>query len=375
MSAHPTERPLRTRFVRPTRWSVAPLFGLAAAVAVALIVLAFVWPAAASQAQRLPVGIFGPGDAVSALEDQVADQDPAPFVFIDVDDRADAVDRVKSREIYGAILLGDGPEILVASGAGPAPAQALRGVGTQLQLQIDASAQQGLTDALQSISGALASGQRPQIDGEASAPRTIPTVEITDLVPLADGDRTGSGLAASVFPMVLGGMLGGILLTLLVQGVARRLLGLAVFAVAAGSLMALVMQTWFGILQGDWLLNAGVMGLGVAATSSVVIGFAALIGPAGIGIGAVITMLIANPIAGATAPAEFLPQPWDVVGQYFVPGASGHLLRSVVYFPDAATSTQWIVLAAWTLGGVILALLGHRRTRAEIEPPASQLES
>ncbi|MGO1802862.1 MAG: hypothetical protein ACTHZW_09630 [Microbacteriaceae bacterium] len=375
MSAHTPDPPLRKRSLHPTRWSVAPVFGFAAAIAVALIVLAFVWPASASQSQRLPVGIAGPDDAVSALEDKTAEQDPAPFDFVDVDDRADAVERVQSREIYGAILLGDEPEVLVASGAGTVPAQALRGVATQVQLQIDASAQKSLTDALQSITGALASGQPPQVDAEAPGPRTIPTVEVTDLVPLADGDRTGSGLPASVFPMVLGGMLGGVLLTLLVQGVVRRLSGLVVFALAAGALMALVMQTWFGILQGDWLVNAAVMGLGVAATASVVIGFAALIGPAGIGVGAVITMFIANPIAGATAPAEFLPQPWGDIGQYFVPGASAHLLRSVVYFPDAVTGTQWVVLAAWTVGGVILALLGHWRTQAEIAPPARQLEA
>jgi hypothetical protein len=318
MSAHSVDKPLRIQSPHPTRWSLAPVFGLVAAVAVALVVMAFVWPAAASQAQRLPVGITGPDDDVSALEDMIAEQNPVPFVFVDVDDRADAVERVKSREIYGAILLGDEPEVLVASGAGAAPTQALRGAGTQVQLQIDASAQKRLVDALQSVTAALASGQRPQIDGKVSMPPTIPTVEVTDLVPLAGGDRTGSGLAASVFPMVLGGMLGGILLTLLVQGAVRRLLGLAVFALAAGALMALVMHTWFGILQGDWLLNASVLGLGVAATASVVVGFAALLGPAGISVGAVATMLVANPIAGATAPAEFLPQPWDVLGQYFV---------------------------------------------------------
>jgi hypothetical protein len=375
MSSTQSSPSRRTRTPHPTKWGVAALFGVAGAIAVALVVLAFVWPAAASQAQRMPVGISGPEEMVSALEDKIADQDPAPFDLVEVDSREDAVERVQAREIYGAILLGDEPEVLVASGAGPAPSQALRGVGTQLQAQIDSAAQSALTDALESITGALASGQRPQLGDQGAAPQAIPVVITTDLVPLADGDRTGAGLAASVFPMVLGGMVGGILLTLLVQGVVRRLLGLLVFAASAGALMALVMQTWFCILQGDWLLNAGVMGLGVAGTASLIVGVASLIGPAGIGVGAVITMLIANPIAGATAPAEFLPAPWGDVGQFFVPGAAAHLLRSVVYFPDASTAMQWIVLGAWILGGVLLALVGRNRTRAEVSRPAGELDA
>ena len=360
---------------RPTRWVVAATFGLIGAVIVAVIVMAFVWPSATSRPQNLPVGISGPEAAVAAVEDELAEQDPAPFDLQEVDSRDDAVSQIESRELYGAILLGDEPEVLIASAAGAVPAQALRAVATQLQSQIDTAAKTALTDRLTAIVGALASGQTPQLpeDAAGGAPE-IPTVTVTDVVPLAEGDATGAGLAASVFPMVLGGMLGGILLTLLVQGVVRRLVGLVVFGIAAGALIALVMQTWFGVLTGDWLLNAAVLGLGVSATSALIIGLAALMGPPGIALGAVITMFIANPIAGAALPPQFLPEPWGAVGQFFVPGASANLLRSVMYFPDAPTAPQWIILGAWLVGGVILALIGHRRTRAELTPPERQLE-
>jgi hypothetical protein len=360
---------------RPTRWPVAAAFGLVGSVVVAIIVMAFVWPAATSQPQNLPVGISGPTDAVTAVEDKLGEQDPAPFDLHEVDSREDAVAQIESRELYGAVLLGDEPEVLIATAASPVAAQALRGVATQLQSQIDTAAQTALTEQLTAIVGALQSGQRPQLpEGAAGAPPEIPTVTVTDVVPLAEGDSTGAGLAASVFPLVLGGMLGGILLTLLVQGVVRRLVGLVVFGIAAGALITLVMQTWFGMLTGDWLLNATVIGLGVSATSALIIGLAALMGPAGIGVGAVITMFIANPIAGAAMPPQFLPEPWGAIGQFFVPGASATLLRSVMYFPDASTAPQWIILGSWLVGGVVLALIGHRRTRAELTPPARQLE-
>jgi hypothetical protein len=361
---------------RPTRWSFAALFGLVGALLVGIVVMAFVWPAAASQPQHLPVGISGPAEAVTAVEDRLAEQDPAPFALSDVESRDDAVVRIQERELYGAILLGDEPEVLIATAASPAAAAALRNVATQLQLQIDDAAQAALTEQLTAIVGAMKTGQLPQIPDAAASGGVpeVPTVQVTDLVPLAEGDATGAGLAASVFPLVLGGMIGGILLSLLVQGVVRRLVGLAVFGVAAGAAITLVMQTWFGIIQGDWLLNAAVIGLGVTATSALIVGLAAVMGPPGIAVGAVITMLIANPMAGAAAPPQFLPEPWGAVGQWFVPGASATLLRSVVYFPDAPTAVQWLTLAAWLAGGVILAVIGHRRNRAELTPPVEQLE-
>ncbi|MDW4573774.1 hypothetical protein R8Z57_13420 [Microbacterium sp. M3] len=374
MSVH-RSGPRSDAIVRPTKWGVAALLGLVGSVIVALVVMAFVWPAATSQPQNLPVGISGPADAVSAVETKLAEQDPAPFALHEVGSRDDAVSQIESRELYGAILLGEQPEVLVASAASPVAAQALRGVAAQLQSQIDTAAKAALTEQLTAIVGALQSGVRPQLpEGGGGAAPEIPTVTVTDVVPLAEGDSSGAGLAASVFPLVLGGMLGGILLTLLVQGVVRRLVGLVVFGVAAGALITLVMQTWFGMLTGDWLLNAAVIGLGVSATSALIIGLAAVMGPAGIGVGAVITMFIANPIAGAAMPPQFLPEPWGAIGQFFVPGASATLLRSVMYFPDAATLAQWLILGSWLVGGVVLALIGHRRTRAELTPPAQQLE-
>ncbi|MFE7843786.1 hypothetical protein ACFUTX_01175 [Microbacterium sp. NPDC057407] len=362
--------------VRPARttWGIAALFGLLGAVVVSVIVMAFVWPAATSQPQNLPVGISGPPEAVTRVEDTVAEQDPEPFALQAVDSRDDAVSLIESREIYGAILLGDEPEVLVATAAGPAAAAALKGVATQLQTQIDATAKTALTEQLTAIVGALRSGQVPQLPEGAGAPPEIPTVTVTDVVPLTEGDATGAGIAASVFPLVLGGMIGGILLTLLVQGVVRRLIGLVVFGLSAGALITLVMQTWFGLLAGDWLLNALVIAVGVSATSALIIGLAAVLGPRGIAVGAVITLLIANPISAAAQPVQFLPEPWGAVGQFFVPGASATLLRSTAYFPDASTAAQWTVLLCWLAAGVLLALVGRRREAAELTPPEDQLD-
>ena len=356
-----------------TKWSIAAVYGVVGAVLIALLIMAFVWPAATSQAKNLPVGISGPAERVAALEEALAAQDPAPFTLVEIDSRDDAVSQIESRELYGAILL-DEPEVLVATAASPVSAQALRGVATQLQAQITEATQAALIAQLQQLGAALASGQPPATPPAAGGAPEIPEVTVTDVVPLADSDPTGAGLASASFPLAIGGMLGGILLSLLVAGAVRRLVGLLVFGVASGALAALVMQTWFGLLQGDWLLNAAALGLGMMATAAFITGMNAVFGRPGLGIGAIVTILIANPIAGATVPWQFLPEPWGLIGQYFVPGAASNLLRSLSYFPAAPTAMQWTILACWAAGGILLTLIGHYRDQADLRVPADQLE-
>ena len=146
------------------------------------------------------------------------------------------------------------------------------------------------------------------------------------------------------------------------------------FGVTAGVLAALVMQTWFGLLQGDWLLNATALGLGMTATAAFITGMNAVFGRPGLGIAAIVTILIANPISAAAAPWQFLPEPWGQIGQFFVPGAASNLIRSLSYFPDAATAMQWTILACWLIGGVVLTLIGHYRDQADLRVPADQLD-
>lgn len=357
-----------------TTSSVGRAIGVAcgAALSVAFVVLAFLWPVATARPKDVPVGIQGPAEMVALVEQALAAQDPAPLTLEAVTDREDAIAQISTRELYGAIILGEEPEVLIATAGSPVVAQALRGVAAQLQQQIDQGVIAGVNEQLGSLAAALAAGQVPQlpeelISGEGIA---VPMVTVTDVVPLVEGDTTGSGLTAAAFPLVLGGLLGGVLISLAVAGRRARLIALGAYGLVAGSLIMLVLQTWLGVLGGQWWLNAAVAGLSVSATAAFVVGLGAVLGLPGVGLAAVTTLLVANPISSAATPPEFLAGPWGAIGQAFVPGASVTLLRSVVYFPDAATSTQWLTLAAWALGGVLLVLIGGRaldlhRARAE----------
>jgi hypothetical protein len=330
----------------PTPWGRALGVGVALAAVVALIVLAFSWPNITSEPKDLPLAVVGPDAQVSALEGALDERADGLFEVTVADDRDAAVAAIERRDAYGAIVLGTEPEVLTASAASPIVAQQLSAFATALQGQLQAAV----------------AAQAP----EGVTPPTV-TVTVTDVVPLADADPRGTGLVSAAFPVVIGGMLGGILISIALVGTARRLVALGVYVVIAGLTIAAIMQGWFGVLQGDYALNAAVLAAGLLAIGASIVGFAALVGRPGVALGPVLFLLIANPIASVAQPVEFLPEPWGAVGQWFPPGAGATLLRDASYFPAADTTFPWLVLAGWAAAGILLALVGRRGTTAAAE--------
>lgn len=341
-----------------TPWLRSVLLAVGAAAAVVVVLLAFLWPTVTSTVKDLPIAIAGDSTAVSAVEKQLDTAADGAFDVTAVSSRQDAVDLIRTRDVYGAIVLGEAPEVLTASANGAAVSQLLGQVATRIQAQAQQQA-----DA--AVKQAIAAGRAP----EGTTAPTI-TVKVTDVVPLASSDPRGLGLAAAAFPLVLGGMLGGILISVLVAGSWRRLTAVAVYAVAGGLAVAGILQGWFGILQGDFWGNALAIALSMFATASVIVGMNALIGRAGIAVGAVITVLIGNPLSAAAQPLQFLVGPWGAIGQWFVPGASVTLLRDLSYFPDADAAFPWLVLLGWAALGVVAMLAGHFRNQEVSEAAA-----
>jgi hypothetical protein len=335
--------PISTRPHTP--WGRAIGIAVGAALLVAVIVLAFMWPAITSTVKDFPIAVAGSSEQVTAFTSALDQQTAGRFDVTEAADRDAAVQSIEQREVYGAVIVGPAPEVLMASANGAVTSQLMSQIAGQLQQQANAIFAQQTAAAKQ-----------------AGAPAPDPVVvTVTDVVPLASTDERGTGLTAAAFPMVLGGMLGGILVSVLVAGVWRRLVSLIAYALIAGTGLAAIMQAWFGVLQGDYLVNASAIALSLFATGAFIVGMAALIGPTGIAVGAIITLLIANPISAAAQPPEFLPEPWGAIGQWFVPGASVTLLRNLSYFPEADATMPWLVLAGWALVGVVLMFVGRYR--------------
>ncbi|WP_438856439.1 ABC transporter permease [Agromyces sp. M3QZ16-3] len=372
MSSHSTHRTPIGRAVG---------IGAVLSLVVGVILLAFAWPSVTAEPKDLPVGIVGPDASVTQVEERVADEAEGAVALERYDDRDAAVAAIEQREVYGAIVLGDqptdAPEVLTATAASPVVAQLLNGLATQLQAGIDAQVQAALPAQLQQVvqaavqaaMQAAATGQ--PVDGSAAT--SLPelpqvTVTVTDIVPLADSDPRGTGLAAAMFPLVIGGMLGGIAISLTVIGAMRRVVAVVAYSVAGGLVLTGILQGWFGALQGEYWLNASAIALAMAAIAAPITGLVALIGRAGIAVGAVLFVLVGNPLSAAAVPVEFLLAPWGAIGQWMPPGAAGTLLRDLSYFPDAPTAFPWLVLATWAAVGILLSLIGHFRTAGGAEP-------
>ncbi|GAA3798541.1 hypothetical protein [Cellulomonas soli] len=320
----------------PWRHLVVTCLGLAAALAV--VVMAFLWPSVTADAQDVPVAVVGDQAVTDALGAALDERAPGAFALTPAQDRAAAVELIESRDVYGAVVLGAEPEVLTASAASPVVAQTLAGLAPVLQAQLTAAAQaQGV---------------------ELAAPITV---AVTDVVPLSTDDPRGVVLGAATFPLVLGGILGGVVISTTVVGARRRVTAVGLYAVVAGLGVTAVLQGWFGALVGPFWADAAAVGLALLAISGVIVGFTAVVGRRGVALGPVLFLLVANPISASAMPVEMIASPWGAVGQWFPPGAGSTLLRDLSYFPAAPTAFPWLVLAGWAVLGLVLALVGHVR--------------
>ena len=339
---------------------------LLASLIVSLVILAFTWPTKTMEAKNLPVSITGPEVTVSQFEQSLKDRGIETFELKQATSREDAEHQIKQRETYGAIVFTEGaaPEVLTAPAANAAATQMLNGVATQLNAQIQhqalAAKTQALTQAVQAggEQGAQAAAQLEQMKAQAEQASAM-AVKTTAVVSLSESDSSGSGIAVAAFPLVIGGILGGSFSALRVNGTWRRFATATLYAVIGGALTALILNVWFGLIPGDFATLWAAFSATYLATASFIVGVSALAAPiVGLGVGAVITMFIGNPISGASMPSVFLPGAWGQIGQMMVPGASSTLLRSIAYFPEAATSGQWLVLGSWIAFGLLAGVIG-----------------
>ncbi|MCQ4207884.1 ABC transporter permease [Streptomyces longispororuber] len=297
----------------------------------ALALWAFAWPAARTAPRDLPLGVAGPASAAAPVERQLRAKEGA-FELHRYADEAAARAAIEDRTVYGAVVAGPGgPTLLTASAAGPVVAQLL---------------QQAVT---------------------AQAPDAV-QVRTVDVVPAPAADPRGAVLGSSALPLAIAGIAGGSIVTLLRLRGVRAVGALLAASAVVGVVVAALAHSWLGALTGDWWAEAGVLGLTSLAVGATVAGLAALLGPAGIGVGALLMVLLGNPFSGMASAPQLLPEPVGFLGQLLPPGAGGSLLRSVAYFDGARAAAPALTLAVWVALGLTAVLLGGlrgRRTRPE----------
>jgi hypothetical protein len=308
-------------------------------VVLGLVVSWFAWPAKELEPRNLPVVVAGPPPAAAAVSQQLAAARPGAFEVTTVADAAAADQALRDREAYAAfVVAADGMSLHTASAASPTVAALL-------------------TQAAQQFGGG-----RP--------------VTVIDVVPNAPDDPRGVGFASGFLPLVLAGMVAGILLAVVIPRWRDRLIGLVTFAVVGGLVGAGVLH-WLGVIAGSYWAAAAVIALMGLAVSSTVCGLSAVLGAPGIGLGVLVVFLFGNPISGVVAAPELLPTPWGAIGQLLPVGAGATLLRSAAFFDFAGPAVPLWTLVAWAVLGVVLVSVGrtpvgaHRLINREQEAVAA----
>ncbi|MGW1734452.1 ABC transporter permease [Streptomyces sp. NPDC001999] len=316
----------------PNRRMVAVVLLIPVVVTIAL--WAFAWPAARIAPRDLPLGIAGSAPAADRLQQQL-EQHGGAFEIHRFDDGVAARTAIEDRVVYGAVVITPkGPQLLTASAASPMVAQLLREAVT---------------------ARALAGSQ----------------VQVTDAVAAPSGDPRGSALGASILPLAIAGVAAGSAVTMLRLRGGRAAGALIGVAALVGIAAAALTDSWLGAITGDWWTEAGALGLTVLAIGATVAGLAALIGPSGVGLGAVLMVLLGNPFSGITSAPELLPQPLGTIGQLLPPGAGGSLLRSVAFFEGRAAGGAALTLGLWAAAGLTAVLVGGRRRTPTAAAPAA----
>jgi hypothetical protein len=324
---------------KTAEWLRAILVGFGMALVGGLFAVAFLWPMTTAQPRDIALAVAGPEQARAGIEQALSTQQAGLFDVTSVDTRDEAVAAIETREASGAVVVGaDGVEVLTATGGGPQVAQLLTQMATGLQAQLAQSGQQT-------------------------------TVTVTDVVP---GGTGSSAANLTLIPALIAGLAGSVVALLLVRRPYMRAATILTSSVTAGLLGALILGPWFDILPGSYWRTAAAIAMGALAIGAFVTGMGSLFGKVGLALGAVITVLFGNPWGGMLIPSEFLEKPWGTIGSYLPNGTYLHLVRSVNYFPNAATGSQWLILALWVVFGFGLVAVGsvlhHRRTAPTANP-------
>jgi hypothetical protein len=321
MSVAVDDRPAAAATPRPVP---AAALVLALTVVVTGLLIAFAWPSTRATLHDVPLGLSGP--AAGQVE---ASLPPGAFEVHRYPDEAAARAAIGRREVYGAIVTGTGrPTVLTASAGGATVAQAL---------------------------GQLAAGSG---------------AEVRDVVPAPADDPRGVGLAAGALPLVLAGIAAAALLSRLVAGRWARIGTALAFAVVGGASVAAALRFWIGALDGPYVALAAAAALGLGAVALALLGLESLLGPAGLGLGAAIMMVLGNPLSGAAVAPQMLPGGWGELGQALPPGAGISLLRSVAFFDGRGAGHALLVLSAWLVAGLALCTVAALRTPGRAPAPA-----
>ena len=285
----------------------------------------------APKPHQLPLGLIGTPAVVGAEAASLEHLAPGAYQVHAYTSLAAAKTGILDRDVYGALRPAPTPLLLVASAASPAVATLLQGSFT---------------------AAARAEGK---------------SLVVRDLVPLPSSDARGATTFSMLISLLVIGIIGSAAIFLLGRHRSPpvRLAIMVALAVGAGLVATLATNVLVGAFHGHFLAVWGVATLFVLAIGLPIAGFLVLFGVSGIGIGALMFLVIGNPASGGGSAPALLPGFWRVLSQFLPPGAAITAMRGVVYFHGHGMTHALLVLGIYAiLGAIVVFTVQILRARA-----------
>jgi len=266
-TAEPTPATINTNAAKNTTFSkqYLKLAGLILGLSTILLLmlLSFVTPLLNSGAKDLLLAVGGPDMVTTKITQGLEAKSPDAFAITNYSTAEEATEAVRNREAIGAITAGpDGITIVTASAAGTPYSTILKQIG------------EGLSQTGQPI-------------------------HYTDVAPLTAKDPSGSAISMLALPMIFGGMSSAVAFsTVFKKSRRKQIMGAIGVAILGGLIASATLYFGFGAFEANFWPTTAIIMLGIAAISLTVLGLNSLLGFAGIGLGAVLMLFVANPLSG-----------------------------------------------------------------------------
>ncbi len=219
--------------------------------------------------------------------------------------------------------------------------------------------------------------------GEQLAAQSGAQVQVTDVAPLPDEDRAGLSPFLLVVSILIPSLLSA---AVLVFGAPKARPRARLSAALGGGLLlgllnTAVIDVVLGALPGHYWELAGLTTLTSWAITLPLLGLHRLMGPPGVGLGALLFAVIGVPTSGAAVGPSFLPDLFQYLTLAFPAGEAIPAVRSVAYFEGAGITPPLLLLAGWALAGAAVLTFDRSAARpvprpdrgdgASLEGPAS----
>ncbi|WP_377267625.1 ABC transporter permease [Peterkaempfera sp. SMS 1(5)a] len=335
---------------------------------ISLAVTAYAWPASRIAPRDLPVGIVGTSTASQSAVEGLTQSMPGGFDFHLYPDQSSARSAIKNREVYGAFVVTPGHvTVLEASAASASVAQLLTMSGQHLAAQAAKLQVEHVTPSADSSSRST----DPK-DGGAEAAVNV-RVKTVDIAPFSANDPRGVVFSSALLPLTICSIAIAALIALSGGRIPmwRRLIDLFAACAVTGLAAYLIAQGLLGALPHEHVATWAALSLTMLAISATSVGLITLVGPAGLGLSAVLMVFVGNPFSGITSAPELLPKAVEDIGQWLPPGAGANLLRSTAYFDGNGSAGHIAVLVLWSVLGLATAVLARRTPTVASDTVAS----